>query len=415
MDTSLISPLSRLVCFWKIIFQGVWINRFQLFLTTLTMSFGSLGLALTIFLGDGAQKVLWADLSDLLGSWVVIAPDAGPNMELFKTRISPLFTAEDLEHVKTTVKLARLVTAAFLDMPATAVSREKETRITLDAITKELSKEKIYHPSSGLGFSDAAFDAQAWECMATEKTLIALGLHYNDNLSLLINGHQFKVVGIVTPPPLANERFQQRVVVPYNLARGLWRQPGDIGKIVVAWNETKDMGPVYNQIRMALDQFRGPQTYIMSSSQSQIQSGKNIINNFIVVGVTQSLFCVFIASIGVLNVMLTNVARRTHEFAIRIAMGARQQEILVIVLAEAIFVGLIGAAIGLIIAVTIAPIIGVMMSKGIREMAHLSPIISLRGFLLPLAICGICSLVAGIIPALKIRKVDILSALRENL
>jgi ABC-type antimicrobial peptide transport system permease subunit len=414
MDRSVISPLSKLVCFSKIIFQGVWINRFQVFLTTLTMSFGSLGLALTIFLGDGAQKVLWADLSDLLGSWVVIAPDGGPNMELLKTRITPLFTAEDLEHVKTTVKIARLVSPAYIDMPVNVNSRDKGTRITLDAITKDLSNEKIFQPISGFGLSDSAYDAQSWECMATEKTMQALGLQLNDNPTLFINGQQFKVVGIVTPPPLANERFQQRVVVPYNLARALWMVPGDIGKIIVAWNETKDMGAVIAQIKTALDQCRGPQTYILSSSQFQIQSGKNIINNFIVVGATQSLFCVFIASIGVLNVMLTNVARRTHEFAIRIAMGARQQDILIIVLAEGIFVGLIGAAIGLVIAVAIAPILGGVMSKGIREMAHLSPIISLRGFLIPLAICGICSLIAGLIPALKIRKVDILSALREN-
>jgi putative ABC transport system permease protein len=153
----------------------------------------------------------------------------------------------------------------------------------------------------------------------------------------------------------------------------------------------------------------------MSSSQFQIQGGRNIVNNFIVVGATQSLFCIFIASIGVLNVMLTNVSRRTHEFAIRIAMGARQEEILAIVLAEGIFVGLIGAAIGLVVAVLVAPLIGDIMSKSIREMAHLVPIISLKGLLIPLAVCGICSLAAGLIPAFKVRKVDILCALRENL
>jgi ABC-type antimicrobial peptide transport system permease subunit len=414
METTPITPLSRLVCFWKIIFQGVWINRFQLFLTTLTMSFGSLGLALTIFLGDGAQKVLWADLADLLGSWVVITPDAGPNMELLKTRINPLFTKEDLEHIKESVTKARLVAPAFIDIPVIVQSREKEARITLDAITKELSQEKIYQPIRGLGLSDSAHDAESWECMVTEKTLEALGLQMSDNLTLLINGYQFKVVGVVTPPPLASERFRQRVVVPYNLARGLWMQPGDIGRIIVAWKQTKDMGPVFEQIKTVLDTYRGPQTYIMSSSQFQIQSGRNIVHTFIMVGAIQSLFCIFIASIGVLNVMLTNVARRTHEFAIRIAMGARQQEILIIVLAEGIFVGLIGAALGLVIAVAIAPLIGGVMSKGIREMAHLSPIISVRGFIIPLATCGLCSLIAGLIPAFKIRKVDILSALREN-
>jgi ABC-type lipoprotein release transport system permease subunit len=415
MNAEEITPFSRLVCFWKIIFQGVWINRFQLLLTTLTMSFGSLGLALTIFLGDGAQKVLWADLADLLGSWVVISPDAGPNLELLKTRSTFLFTADDYDRVEKRLTIARLVSPAYFDRQTRVQSNEKEAKVLLDAITEELGKEKIFQPIKGRGMSDSAYGLLTWECMATEKTMTALGIDLDDKPTIYIDGNRFTVVGIVAPPPQANERFQQRVVVPYALARELWMQPGDIGKIVVAWNETKDMGPVIDRIKSVLDQQRGPQTYILSSSQFQIQSGRNIVNNFIVVGATQSLFCVFIASIGVLNVMLTNVSRRTHEFAIRIAMGARQEEILVIVLAEGIFVGLIGAAIGLVIAVLVAPLIGSVMSKGIREMAHLSPIISLKGFLIPLAVCGICSLVAGLIPALKVRKVDILTALRENL
>lgn len=415
MNSETVSPASRLVCFWKIIFQGVWINRFQLLLTMLTMSFGSLGLALTIFLGDGAQKVLWADLADLLGTWVVVSPDAGPNGELLKTRMTPVFTNEDYTQLKDRLKMARLVSPAFFDKPVLAQSKEREVRLSLDAITKELSSEKMFQPISGRGISDSAYEVQSWECMATQKAMDALGLQLKDDPVIFINGSQFKVVGIVSPPPQADERFQQRVVVPYGLARELWMQPGDIGKIVVAWRDTKDMGLVFDQIKTVLDTLRGPQTYVMSSSQFQIQSGRNIVNNFIVVGTTQSLFCIFIASIGVLNVMLTNVSRRTHEFAIRIAMGARQEEILTIVLAEGIFVGLIGAAIGLMIAILTAPLIGDIMSKGIREMAHLVPVFSLKGILAPLAICGICSLVAGLIPALKVRKVDILSALRENL
>jgi ABC-type antimicrobial peptide transport system permease subunit len=379
------------------------------------MSFGSLGLALTFFLGDGAQKVLWADISDLLGSWVVISPDAGPNMEILKTRTTYLFTSEDFDLIKEKLTMVRLVSPAFFDKQVLVQSREKEARVSLDAITKELGQEKIFHPIAGRVLSDAAYDLQSWECMATEKTMNALGIKLEDNPTIFIDGSQFKVVGIVVPPPQANERFQQRVVVPYGLARELWMKPGDIGKIVVAWKETKDMGPVFDQIKTILDRQRGPQTYILSSSQFQIQGGRNIVNNFIVVGATQSLFCIFIASIGVLNVMLTNVSRRTHEFAIRIAMGARQEEILTIVLAEGMFVGLIGAAIGLVVAVLVAPLIGDIMSKSIREMAHLVPIISLKGLLIPLAVCGICSLAAGLIPAFKVRKVDILCALRENL
>jgi putative ABC transport system permease protein len=121
-----------------------------------------------------------------------------------------------------------------------------------------------------------------------------------------------------------------------------------------------------------------------------------------------------IASIGVLNVMLTNVARRTREFAIRIAMGAQQRDILIIVLAESFVTGIIGALIGLALALGAAPSIGNLMAAGIEEATKLSPDISFKGILLPLLICGLCSLTAGVVPALKVRKMDILSALRND-
>jgi putative ABC transport system permease protein len=415
MKTPSVTPLSKLACFWKIMLQGVWINRFQLILTTLTMSFGSLGLALTIFLGDGAQKSLWVDLSNLLGSWAVISPDAGPNMELLKTRINPFFTEEDYSHIKQEVKNARLVSPAIFDKRVSAQSNQKKSMLFLDAITPQLGREKLFHPLEGRSLSASAYAMESWECLATRETMKVLGVKLKDHPFVLLDGYRFRIVGIIKPPPLTVDRFRERVVVPYKLARQLWMPPGDMGEIVVAWRDNKDMGEVFDQIKTVLNKYRGPQTYVLSSSQFQIQSGRNIVHTFVVVGATQSLFCILIASIGVLNVMLTNVSRRTHEFAIRIAMGARQQEILTIVLSESIFVGLIGAAIGLIIALFSAPIISGIMSRGIREMTHLTPAISLKGILTPLLLCGICSLIAGVIPALKVRRVDILSALRENL
>jgi putative ABC transport system permease protein len=407
------SPLSRLVCSVKILSQGIWINRFQLVLTTLTMSFGSLGLALTIFLGDGALHVLWADLEDLLGNWVVVYPTPGEDMQLLQKRLHPGFAERDLEVVRESNGGARLVSPAIFNQRNPVEYRGKGGEMFWDAITAELASEAIFRPVRGRGMSPEAFAGNAWECLVTEDVAEKLEINFDEEPSLLLGNHLFKVVGVTISPP-RNEHFRQRIMVPYTLARILWMPPGDIGQIVVAWDSVDGMSRILDEVGRTLDEYRGRQTYYLSSTQFQIQSSRKIVKNFIVVGTTQSLFCIMIASIGVLNVMLTNVARRTREFAIRIAMGARHKDILMVVLTESLFIGLCGALTGLFLALATAPFIGNLMAAGIAEATHLSPQISLKGILLPLLICGACSLIAGVIPALKVRQMDILSALRND-
>lgn len=412
MNNDQSTRLSRFVCFAKIISQGVWINRFQLILTTLTMSFGSLGLALTIFLGGGALNVLWADLDQLLGSWVIAR--SVPVEHVIRTRVQPDFNGEDLRHLQEGVDSARLVTPMF-SRPIEVRYKEKSIHMAVDGITPVLQEESLFRPVIGRALSDSAHQALTWECLITEPALKEFGLKLADNPSILVDNHAFQVVGVIKSAPRNFMRFQARVIVSYRMARHLWMAPGAVGNILVAWHKTEEMGQVIQGIKEILDQYRGPGSYYLDSSQFQIQSGKKIVSNFIVVGTAQSLFCILIASIGILNVMLTNVTRRTHEFAIRIAMGANRKDILLVVLSESIFIGLVGAFVGLVVAVLVAPLLGDLMASGIQDASKLKPVFSMNGFLLPLLTCGLSSLSAGLIPALKARRLDILSALRMNI
>ncbi len=412
MENDKSTRLSRLLCLGKIISQGVWINRFQLILTTLTMSFGSLGLALTVFLGGGALNVLWADVDDLLGSWVVAR--AVPEEQVMKTRLQPDFNSDDLGYIKKNLDIARLVTPTF-SRPMKVRYKDKSIHAAVDGITPDLQEESLFHPIMGRALSSAAHQALTWECMVTEPALEEFGLDLDDDPTIMVDNHAFKVVGVVKSVPRNFMRFRSRVIISYRMARNLWMEPGSVGNILVAWHKTDDMGRVVEKIKETLDRHRGPGSYFLDSSQFQIQSGKKIVNNFIVVGTAQSLFCIVIASIGILNVMLTNVARRTHEFAIRIVMGANRRDILFVVLSESIFIGLVGAFLGLVVAVLIAPILGDVMASGIQEASKLKPDYTMNGFLIPLMTCGLSSLVAGLIPAIKARKLDILSALRASM
>ena len=60
--------LARVFCFLGMLFQGMRSNRFQLVLTVMTMSIGSIALSLTLFLGEGALQRLWYDMETMMSN-----------------------------------------------------------------------------------------------------------------------------------------------------------------------------------------------------------------------------------------------------------------------------------------------------------------------------------------------------------
>lgn len=112
----------------------------------------------------------------------------------------------------------------------------------------------------------------------------------------------------------------------------------------------------------------------------------------------------FLAAIGIYGVMSCGIARRTNEFGVRMALGARSGDVLRMVLRETFAMVLIGASIGL--ALTLA------CSRLLVSMLYmLKPFDPLALGAAVLAI-GVIALVAGWLPARRATRIDPLAALR---
>ena len=69
----------------------------------------------------------------------------------------------------------------------------------------------------------------------------------------------------------------------------------------------------------------------------------------------------FLAALGLFGVMSYTVAQRTRELAVRIALGARRETLLRMVLREALLLGAVGAAIGLVGALLLSHVLASML------------------------------------------------------
>jgi ABC-type antimicrobial peptide transport system permease subunit len=116
------------------------------------------------------------------------------------------------------------------------------------------------------------------------------------------------------------------------------------------------------------------------------------------------VLALLLAAIGIYGVVSYSIAQRTREIGVRMALGAREKDVLRMVLGEGFLVIAIGLALGLLLAVAATRVIaGFLYGVGATD-----PITFVT---VPLVL-GLIALAASYIPARRATKVDPLTALR---
>ena len=111
-----------------------------------------------------------------------------------------------------------------------------------------------------------------------------------------------------------------------------------------------------------------------------------------------------VGGIGIMNIMLVSVTERTREIGIRIAIGARERDILLQFLLEAVMISLIGCVIGVIIGVG-----GAFVVKAVFETAVA---ITQSSIIIAFLVAAGVGIFFGFYPARKAAKLEPIEALR---
>jgi len=119
-----------------------------------------------------------------------------------------------------------------------------------------------------------------------------------------------------------------------------------------------------------------------------------------------ALVSLFIGGIGVMNIMLVSVTERTREIGIRMAVGARERDILLQFLIEAIALSSIGGVLGVAVGMTVVPFVGWLKDLPMRP----SPVWVVGSVLFS----GFVGVVFGFFPARRAARLDTIEALRRE-
>jgi putative ABC transport system permease protein len=114
-----------------------------------------------------------------------------------------------------------------------------------------------------------------------------------------------------------------------------------------------------------------------------------------------------VGGIGIMNIMLVSVTERIREIGIRMSIGARERDILVQFLSEALVLSIIGG------------LLGIALGVGVSKVLHFLPIfatiktvVSMQWVALAFIISGAIGVFFGFYPARKASRLDPIEALR---
>lgn len=266
-------------------------------------------------------------------------------------------------------------------------------------------KDHVDNASEGKGFTQS--DNELKEKVVTVDQTIAKKAFKGDAIgkTLFIDDQGFKIVGIVNNP-----MYENTVNMPSETFK---RYMGDLSQELPQLELKVDNDDNKKEIANKAAKLLNKRGSGMSEGSYQYSDMEEIMKSITQVfdAITYFVAAVagislFIAGIGVMNVMYISVAERTEEIAIRRDFGAKGRDIEIQFLIESIVLCLIGGIIGLIIGILISKLVEAVTPDMVQS------VVSLGSILLAVGVSTLIGIVFGWIPARSASKKELIDIIK---
>ena len=175
---------------------------------------------------------------------------------------------------------------------------------------------------------------------------------------------------------------------------------------------------IADEIERVINENHGDDEFASATSMSSIlESIQNIIGIIQMMLIAIASIALIVASIGIMNTMLTSVMERTREIGIMKAIGAENKDVMLIFIIEGVIVSTIGGIIGIAL--------GIFGSQGLAEILSmqgtagggpsnmtLMPVITIGAIALAVGVSLIVGVLSSLYPAWKAARMSPIEAVR---
>lgn len=270
---------------------------------------------------------------------------------------------------------------------------------------------RIVHVELAAGRFISTFDKYSMYCVigdAINQKIIELSHRAALGQQIQVGDAIFTVIGVAKSWPensFVYANINNAIMVPLLTSLALSKYSA-INNIIFRLAPDANIIEVQHYITRYTNQYVAHKRLFFRSAQELIEKMSKQSQIFTVfLGLIGSISLI-VGGIGVMNIMLVSVVERRREIGIRLAVGAKRQDIRTLFLIEAVMLSLLGGTLGVMIGIIIAYIMAIIWHW--EFMFFIMP--PMIGFAVSVAI----GIFFGFYPAYKASKLDPIQALRAD-
>lgn len=403
--------LSRFLSALWLAFRAVSRNKLRAGLTTLGITIGVAAVVTVTALATGARQGVMAQVSALGNNALIVFPRSSRTSGVRNDATSKLNELDAKALTRDSTSIAAAV--PFLRSAAVAVYESENTATSVIGTRLEYFSVRGWAVSDGEVWSTNAESVADKVCVIgveTRKKLFGTGDPIGKSVRL--GRFYFQVIGVLEEKGQSpfGQNQDEIIVIPITTMRSsiIRSKPNEVHAILFSATSAETTKQAKRQAEVILrDRHRlqdGQEDDFEVRSQQEFQELQDTIFGYLtmlLIGV--AAVSLVVGGIGVMNIMLVSVAERTREIGIRMAIGAREADILIQFLVEALVLATIGGFMGTAIGWGLIAIFAKLLSWNIT--------MDLSTLLLALGTSSSIGLLFGFLPARRAARLDPIKAL----
>lgn len=387
--------------------KSLWTNKLRSFLSLLSIMIGIYAVVTLLSLARGVQKQVTVAVEGFGPTLIMIMPgeDTGEGAFNVGSAFAPstLFL-DDVELLQEKADLVAPNSIGYVSYTGGVLKKDDKKLSGFPfggnpEVFPYLSLEKI----SGREMTQTDLDTKSKTIFITEKAAEKLTVGVGDRVTLGVTELTVEGIFRVKEEAKLDPTSADSIVIPATLAHEL-NQSEQVGQIMLKAKDIDSVNTAKEQISNLLTDKHGVADFTILLPTDLLKQFTEITDILTLMVVGIAAISLLVGGIGISNIMLVTVTERTREIGIRKAVGATEGAILLQFLIEAIVLTVIGALIG----------IGMAMITGIivAQYSPLDPVLSTGTILLAIGMAVLTGIIFGLFPAIRAARKNPVEALR---